>query len=224
MSSLKEIVLKVRAPPTWSSDAGLSPNNVRILECRTAPADKSCLSQLVEISSPHERLDQILERIKLNPEVIDASFSKTKRVGAIGMILSRHAMACRSVQKSDLFCRTCLFHSIPDDKGMMEWTLVIPDGHALDQFVGELESEEIEVEIKRVSMIINGVSLTPRQQSIVHFALDRGYFNYPRTTDLSCLARELKISKSNLSEILRRASKKALSSLLRYEASSATSR
>ncbi|MFQ6011683.1 MAG: helix-turn-helix domain-containing protein, partial [Nitrososphaerales archaeon] len=114
--------------------------------------------------------------------------------------------------KANLFCRTCLFHSEPDDEGMMEWTLVLPDGTALDQFISKVESEQIAVEIKRISKIVDGKSLTPRQQSIIHYALDRGYFDYPRKTDLSDLAKELKISKSNLSEILRRGAKKALTS------------
>ncbi len=213
--NLKEIVLKLRAASTWSSDAGLSPSTVRILDCKTAPMDKKGMSQLVELNTPDGRLDEIIERIKRNPEVIDASFSKTKRGGAIGRILSHHTLACRSVQESSLFCRTCLFHSKTDDDGMMEWTLALPDGHALAHFLSNLESTKIEVEIKRISKMVDGKSLTPRHQSIIHISLDRGYFDYPRKVDLSVLAKELKMSKSNLSEILRRGAKKALTSRLR---------
>ncbi len=213
--NLKEIVLKLRAASTWSSDAALSPGTIRILDCKTAPMDKKGLSQLVELNTQDGRLDDILKRIRQNPEVMETSFSDTRRGSAIGRILSRHTLACRTLLKSSLFCRTCLFHTEADDKAMMEWTLVLPDGHALNHFLGELESANIEVEIKRISKIVDGKSLTPRQHSIIHIALDRGYFDYPRKVDLSVLAKELKMSKSNLSEILRRGAKKVLTSRLR---------
>ncbi len=213
--ALKEIVLKLKASSTWSSEAGLSPSTVRILDCKTVPMDKKGLSQLVELNTPDGQLNEIIKKIKQNPEVMDANFTETKRGGAVGRVLSRHTLACRSVQQSSLFCRTCLFHSKPDDKGMMEWTLVLPDGHALTHFLGELESAEIDVEIKSISKMVDGKSLTPRQQSIMHIALDKGYFDYPRKVDLSVLAKDLKMSKSNLSEILRRGAKKALTSRLK---------
>jgi hypothetical protein len=84
--NLKEIVLKLRATSTWSSDAGLSPSTVRILDCKVHPKDKRGLSQLVELNTPDGRINEIIERIRRNPDVIDASFSRAKRGGAIGKI------------------------------------------------------------------------------------------------------------------------------------------
>ncbi len=85
-SDLREIVLKLRATSTWNSAAGLSPSTVRILDCKVHPKDKRGLSQLVELNTPDGRINEIIERIRRNPDVIDASFSRAKRGGAIGRI------------------------------------------------------------------------------------------------------------------------------------------
>ncbi|KKK96050.1 hypothetical protein LCGC14_2666650, partial [marine sediment metagenome] len=95
----------------------------------------------------------------------------------------------------------------------VEWTLAVSDGRSLSQFLRRLEREHIRFEIRRLSKVVDRTSLTPRQVQVIQYALDRGYFDYPRKTALSTLAKELGISKSTLGEILRRAEKKALASL-----------
>jgi predicted DNA binding protein len=119
---------------------------------------------------------------------------------------------------SELFCRSCLFTSKSNADGTAEWTLAFPDGRSLTRFLKRLEKDDISVDIRRLSKVLDRKNLTPRQQQIIQHALDRGYFDYPRRIDLSNLAGELKVSKSTLGEILRRGEKKALSSLYGQDA------
>ena len=211
---MKEIVLRLEASnqPNWISDLSKdAPTTVRILDCKPGKGDS--IQQLVELNTPDERLDEVMERITNNPQVMDVYMAKTRRGKSVGRVLSRRAVACTSLMDSNLFCRSCLFASRPKSDGTVEWTLAFSDRRSLSQFLGRLENEHIIFEIRRLSKVVDRRSLTPRQVQVIQYALDRGYFDYPRKTILSTLAKELTISKSTLGEILRRAEKKALASL-----------
>ena len=211
---MKEIVLKLEASkqPNWIYDLSKnSPTTVRILDCKPGKGDS--IQQLVELNTPDEHLDKAVERIMDNPQVMDVYMARTRRGKSVGRVLSRRAVACVSLMDSNLFCRSCLFASRPKSDGTVEWTLAFSDGRSLSQFLRRLEREHIRFEIRRLSKVVDRTSLTPRQVQVIQYALDRGYFDYPRKTALSTLAKELGISKSTLGEILRRAEKKALASL-----------
>lgn len=211
---LREIVLRLNtsSQPNWISDlARGSPSTVRILDCK--PGRDGAVQQLVELNTPEAKLDEAIEAIRRNPQVIDVYMAKTRTGKSMGRVLSRGAVACKSVMESNLFCRSCLFSSKSSPDGAVEWTLAFSDGRSLSSFLKRLESERISVEIRRLSKMVETKGLTPRQMQVIQRALDRGYFEYPRKTDLSTLAGELKVSKSTVGEILRRAEKKALTSM-----------
>lgn len=214
---LREIVLRLKASPNWISDISRdSPTTVRILDCKPG-REVGTVQQLVELNTPDEQLDEIVEKIRRNPMVTDVYVARTQVGRSIGRVLSREALACRSVMESNLFCRSCLFAAKPAADGTVEWTLAFSDGTSLTQFLNKLENERIKVEIRRLSKVLEQKGLTPRQHQIILSALDKGYFDYPRRIDLSHLAKELGITKSTLLEILRRAEKKALTSLYRSD-------
>ena len=208
---MREIILKLKAMPNWVSDISASPATVRILDCK--PGREGTSQQLVELNTPDEQLEGIVERIKRNPMVLDVYMAKTRACKALGRVLSKQTRACSSVMESNLFCRSCLFTSRPGSDGTVEWTLAFPDGNSLTQFLNRLENERIKIEIRKLSRVVEQRSLTPRQHQIILRALDKGYFDYPRKMDLSALAKEMNVTKSTLVEILRRAEKKALTAL-----------
>lgn len=210
---LREIVLRLKASPNWMSDISRdSPTTVRILDCKPG-REGGTIQQLVELNTPDEQLEEIVKKIRKNPMVTDVYVARTRMGKSIGRVLSREALACGSVMESNLFCRSCLFAAKPSGDGTVEWTLAFSDGTSLTQFLNKLESVRIKIEIRRLSKVLEEKGLTPRQHQIILKALDKGYFDYPRRMDLSTLAKELGITKSTLLEILRRAEKKALTSL-----------
>lgn len=205
-------MLRLKASPNWVSEvSNNSPSTVRILDCK--PGRDGTIQQLVEINTPDEYLDELMQGLRKNQAVVDVYMARTRMGKAIGRVLSRQALACRNVMESNLFCRSCLFTSKPKTDGTAEWTLAFTDGKSLTQFLKRLESQRINVDIRKLSNVVDQKGLTPRQQQIIIRAIDRGYFDYPRKVHLLALAKELNISKSTLLEILRRAEKKSLTSL-----------
>lgn len=64
--------------------------------------------------------------------------------------------------------------------------------------------------------------LTERQQAVMHLALDRGYYAWPRRVEARELAEELDIAHSTLLEHLRKAERKLLEGAFLNESTTAT--
>ena len=78
----------------------------------------------------------------------------------------------------------------------------------VDRFLAQLKKKDIAAKIERIGYYYKSTLLTQRQNEIVNLAYQRGFFNIPRTVSLTKFASDLKISKSALSETLRRIFKK----------------
>jgi len=85
----------------------------------------------------------------------------------------------------------------------------------VDKFLTQLKKKDIEAKIERIGYYYKSTLLTQRQNEIVNLAYEKGFFNIPRSISLSLFAKDLKISKSALSETLRRIFKKLASNYLK---------
>ena len=94
---------------------------------------------------------------------------------------------------------------VKDGKLLME---AITNRSKVDNFLTQLKKKEIKAKIERIGYYYKSTLLTQRQNEIVNRAYHNGFFNIPRLISLSEFAEELNISKSALSEILRRIFKK----------------
>ena len=74
----------------------------------------------------------------------------------------------------------------------------------VDDFLTELEKKGIKASIGRIGYKFNPTLLTQRQNEILNIAHEKGYFDIPRKISLTEFANSLNISKSALSETLRR--------------------
>ena len=100
---------------------------------------------------------------------------------------------------------------IKDGKIRME---AITNRSKVDKFLTQLKKKDIEAKIERIGYYYKSTLLTHRQNEIVNLAYQKGYFNIPRSVSLSEFAKDLKISKSALSETLRRIFKKLANNYL----------
>ncbi|MFX0047968.1 MAG: helix-turn-helix domain-containing protein [Candidatus Hermodarchaeota archaeon] len=94
---------------------------------------------------------------------------------------------------------------VKDGKLLIE---AITNRSKVDKFLIQLKKKEIKAKIERIGYYYKSTLLTERQNEIVNRAYYNGFFNIPRSISLSKFAEELKISKSALSETLRRIFKK----------------
>jgi predicted DNA binding protein len=96
----------------------------------------------------------------------------------------------------------------------MKW-LLITDNETLGEVIEGLEELNIENSVDRVTSLGEKGVLTDRQEEVIKRAFSSGYFDFPRRIDSIELAKELGISISTLSEILRAAERRVFSEYLR---------
>ncbi len=211
---MREIVLQLKAPHNWVSEITTNhPSTVRILDCKPAEA-KNGIRQLVEVSSDPEHLNQIVKDVKSSPLVREAYVVESRKGRMVGSLLTK-SIFCGMVMESNAFCRSCLFQSKAKPDGTIEWTVAFSGREALTELLEKLKAEKIDVKIMRLTSIADVESLTSRQRNIVEVALEEGYFDYPRRISLRNLAKKMGVSASTVSEVLRRAEKKILSTYTR---------
>jgi len=211
---LREIVLQLKAPHNWVSEITTNhPSTVRILDCKPTEA-KNGIRQLVEVSSDPEHLNQIVKDVKSSPLVREAYVVESRKGRMVGSLLTK-SIFCGMVMESNAFCRSCLFQSKAKPDGTIEWTVAFSGREALTELLEKLKAEKIDVKIMRLTSIADVESLTSRQRNIVEVALEEGYFDYPRRISLRNLAKKRGVSASPVSEVLRRAEKKILSTYTR---------
>jgi predicted DNA binding protein len=211
---MREIVLQLKAPENWVAEVTTKhPSTVRILDCKPAET-KNGIRQLVELSSDPEELKDIVKDVKSSPHVKEAYIVESKRGRMVGSLLTE-SVFCGMVMQSNAFCRTCLFQSKPKPDGTTEWTVAFTGKEALTELLDRLKQDRVDVKILRLTSIADVESLTSRQRSIVEVALEQGYFDYPRRITLRSLAKKVGVSASTVSEVLRRAEKKILSTYSR---------
>ncbi|HEX9429052.1 MAG TPA: helix-turn-helix domain-containing protein [Candidatus Bathyarchaeia archaeon] len=207
---MREIVLQLKAPENWVSEVtSKHPSTIRILDCK--PGDsKDGIRQLVEITADPKALESVVDEVRGSPLVKEAYIVETKRGKVIGSLLTESVL-CGMLMSSNAFCRTCLFHSKSKPDGSVEWTLALTGREALTDLLDRLKKEKIDVKIVRLTSVADVETLTAHQRSIVQTALEEGYFDYPRRISLRQLAKRAGVSSATVSEVLRRAEKKILS-------------
>jgi predicted DNA binding protein len=207
---MREIVLQLKAPESWVSEVtSKHPSTIRILDCKPGES-KDGIRQLVEVTADPKTLDRVIEDVRGSPLVKEAYIVETKRGKVVGSLLTESVL-CGMLMSSNAFCRSCLFHSKSKPDGSVEWTLALTGREALTDLLDKLKKEKVEVKIVRLSSVADVETLTAHQRAIVQTALEGGYFDYPRRISLRQLAKTAGVSSATVSEVLRRAEKKILS-------------
>ena len=85
----------------------------------------------------------------------------------------------------------------------------------LQKLIKSLEDFGVDVAVDKVIEYDDKEDLTARQEQIIKIAFEQGYFQFPRRVSVSDLAVRLKISKSTLSEILRKGEEKIMTEYFR---------
>lgn len=95
------------------------------------------------------------------------------------------------------------------------WSIVMSDYRELRSLLRKLNSLNFRFKVTKVVRLKSDSVLTAKQEQIIKYAIESGYYEFPRKITLKELAKRLNISPSNLAEILRRAEKNILEIYIR---------
>ncbi len=102
----------------------------------------------------------------------------------------------------------CILKRIDFDEGEIVWD-VICDDESFKTLMGNLEEYGVEFDLLYKGRP-SKTGMTYREEEILKYALEKGYFDYPKRIKLEEMAEHFGIASSTLSEILRRGQKKIL--------------
>lgn len=166
---------------------------------------------LVHVFSNHfDNLKDAVGSITGDSNVRAAYFSSMNEKAAIGFVILKSALACRTVKGQMAFCKNCLLNDCKNQGGEREWQIILEES-ALESFLGKLKSAGISATIKDLKDLQSNDHLTSRQDEVLKYALQKGYFDFPKKHNMNELADFFGISIPSLCETLRRAEKKIVS-------------
>jgi predicted DNA binding protein len=202
-----EVILRITMPDSWISKVSEeTAANIKLVECIP---DKNLGGRLLfEIEAEPENISEILKKIHTYKQICKFDLSPYKQGGYLGSIITNNCITCQALTQSNCFLSHA--RNLRDTK--VEWHLIMGDEKSLGKLVEVLETNGCLVELKSKTQLSKKNILTSKQEELIKFALEKGYFDYPKKITLRKLSNILKISFSTLNEILHRGEKKIIKS------------
>jgi predicted DNA binding protein len=206
-----EVHLLVDTPENWvkAMNQGHSAL-IKIMDAKPS-VQTSSVQDFVEISSNKVSADQLISTLGSAKDIKNVDLVRVGPHSVMGTITTEYCPVCSTL--SGLNCS--LLSAVTGEDGKMEWRLLLSGDDTLKKVTDRLDSQHVGFKVLQLSHLSNVKDLTSRQEQIVKFALEMGYFEFPKKIRLEELSSRLGISAGNLSEILRRAEKNILTRYFR---------
>lgn len=206
-----EVHLLVDTPENWvkAMNQGHSAL-IKIMDAKPS-AGTPAVQDFVEITSNKVSADQLIDTLSSSKDIKDVDLVRLGPHTVMGTITTQNCPVCSTL--SGLNCS--LLSAVTGEDNKMEWKLLLSGDDTLKKVTDRLNSQYVSFKILQVSHLNSVKDLTTRQEQIVKFALEMGYFEFPKKIRLEELSERLGISAGTLSEILRRAEKNILTRYFR---------
>ena len=205
-----EAVLSVSLPDCWITS--LAPRHgleIRVIDRK--PIGGNRMKDLFETQVSPESIPRLLADIRASPGVRRVEVVGTERGRLVGITYATNCAGCAALARSDCFIAgaTCRRGAT------FEWNLIFRNRVALRRLISRLERTGSAVKLLRLAPVKDAIPLTARQEEILAAALELGYFDYPKRIRLGELAKQMGVSKSTASEVLRKAQTKVVAAYFR---------
>lgn len=203
---MMEAVISIAMPENWISDVVEQyPSVIRVLNSKTASSQE--VRDLVQIEVENEiDLQKVIDHIRNNPNIFNVDISEIDKSKVLAAFSTCHCVVCRLLAGADCF----LTGSTTTKDNRTRWTLLVTERAVLQELITELSKCNADPQLVKITEIRSEDELTLRQEQITRMAFERGYFDFPRRTDLKELAEIFGISTSTLSEILRKGQRRIM--------------
>lgn len=161
---------------------------------------------LLRLSS-NEKLDVLIDKIRAREEVLRISFNRVSDRAVMGEVVVDKCAACSALKQSDCF----MISSKSRTDKWLEWAVAAESNSMIHELIGKLSKNRCDVHLTKISASHGASGLTQRQDEILHFAYNNGYYEYPRRISLRNLSMIFDISPSTMSEILRAGQRRVFS-------------
>jgi len=202
-----EAVIAVRIPDFVGDISKKHGAMVRILGC--VPFSGRGAKSLLEVRAKEEEMEGVMSDFKASHGFSEVDMVRTGKERMLATVSTTKCSICSVMAGSG-----CFLISATARGEELHWRVFASRSEQIKELIERLKANGMEARLLRMTHIIAREELTKRQEDILRIALEKGYFDCPKRISIRGLAAMLGISTSTLSEILRAAQKKALTSYL----------
>ena len=199
-----EAVLECPQPHSWirlATDKYSA--SIEILDSKYLPG--GVVEHLFELQVDPSRVEDLMKIIRMDKDVIEVEFLKSKDGHVYGSVSSKRCTICKEVARSKCFLASLIIGT----QGQPHWT-VLGGEESFKGLVAGLVEYKVPYHLRLLKELQESELLTRRQREILSIAYESGYFDFPKKTGLKGLAQRTGVRESTLAEILRRGQKKVL--------------
>tara|TARA_Y100000294_G_scaffold137803_1_gene130923 strand:+ start:46 stop:702 length:657 start_codon:yes stop_codon:yes gene_type:complete len=204
---LFEAVLHVNVPKCWLRSCKIKFPEVDINILDIKPLKNNFIEELFELKTDYDNTAEILDYIKNLVGDIDVFESNSKKI--YGIIKCTQTKDCKPLLDSTCF----LINDKCVSDNSNEWK-IRGGGESFVKLTEYLDNENVTYNIKSLHSYSkkNTIreNLSKKQNIVLRYAVENGYFDYPKNIRLDAIAKEFKTSAASVCEMLRKAQKKAI--------------
>jgi len=206
---LIEAVLNIRIPELWVTS--LTEKYDAEVSCQIGGHSTKTGWGIVTIRGDDSTIDEMVEEIRGHSSVGKVQV-KDRQPGMVSLLVDVvRCRACKVLVTSKAF----MVYPVAIRKGRMKWLLITDTNKTVGKLSEALEQVDCEVKIERITPLGDKGVLTDRQEEIIQAAFALGYFDFPRKIGSPKLAKQLGISVSTLSEVMRAAQRRIFAEYLK---------
>ena len=203
-----EAVIRCHQPHKWI-DLAVDEYSASVEILDSKMSSKGTMQHLFDVQVKPGLADELVKKIRGDRDVVNLEVIRSGSGHVYGAATSARCTVCREVARSNCFLDSVSVGS----NGQARWT-VLGAGDSFRELTRALERKGIPFEVELKKTLGDKELLTARQEQILAFAFERGYFDFPKKVGLSGLAAMTGIRTSTLAEILRRGQRKILGEYL----------
>jgi predicted DNA binding protein len=206
---LIEALLNIRIPELWVTP--LTEKYDAEVSCQIGGHATKTGWGIVTIRGDDSTIDKMVEEIKIHPSVGKVQV-KDRKIGVVSLLVDVvRCRACKVLITSKAF----MVYPVDIRKGRMKWLLITDTNKTVGKLSEALEQVDCDVKIDRITLLGDKGVLTDRQEEIIQVAFSSGYFDFPRKIGSLKLAKQLGVSVSTLSEVMRAAQRRIFAEYLK---------
>ena len=208
-----EAKIAFMAPNAWREEI-INRYDAQITVLDWLQDDECCCRVYVEIAVEPDRSEKVLEELRSNPAVQDEDLVQAGPGRIKGAITTDECLGCCSAIGTGVF----QISGVMDRDGRIVQTVVAGDRETIERIVSNMEEHGHEVTLVKLATLEIEEVLTSRQEDILRYAMEEGYFDDPKRITLVELAKEFDVSNSTISEMLRKSQRKLMGEFFKARA------
>ena len=178
---------------------------MKIVQCSFLSEGAGC--SIIKITDTDGEYESALHNYSNHTDIKgECSVIKISRNRYLATVMNNNCELAQILSRSGCF----LTSAIPSDDNLIYWDVFAPNNRYITNLIETMKEHGYGVQKISSTEYSEEETLTKRQEELIRYAFDNGYYEVPKKITLDDLASRFYISKSTASVILRDAEKKLI--------------